>query len=200
MMEKRSLIDPGFFGTSSDNIVVLNDFIDKKDLKTIQDFCPTITKFEQIPGDNWDNRVCSPNLLFKQSENILNLMLSYQNKLKSKIESHFNLTLHPNVVSIVVWRPGDGQLPHADKQLNDGSPNSYPENDIASLMYLTDDYIGGEIYFPDHNLSLRPKAGSAVFFPGDIHYLHGVTAVTEGLRFTSPTFWTVKELGSSTSQ
>lgn len=194
MPKPVSFIPPGHFGDSSTNIVIIEDFIDPIDLKAIQDFCPTITNYEQVPNDNWDNRVCSSNLFEQENKDLFNLMLTYQEKLKLEIEKKFNVFLHPNVVSIVVWRTGDGQLPHADKQLNDGTPNLYPENDIASLMYLTDTYEGGELYFPDHNISLKPKAGSAAFFPGDVNYLHGVTQVTSGLRFTSPAFWTVKEL------
>ena len=62
---------------------------------------------------------------------------------------------------------------------------------------INDDYGGGEIYFPKQNVKLKPSAGSLVFFPGDINYLHGVTEVTDGIRYTMPNFWSV--IGIDTS-
>ena len=98
---------------------------------------------------------------------------------------------YPN---LVVWRVGNGQAPHADKETPDGVPNMYPENDIASLIYINDNYEGGEIYFPNQNIAIKPKEGQAIFFPGDKEYLHGVTTITAGERFTSPAFWQVKKI------
>lgn len=48
-------------------------------------------------------------------------------------------------------------------------------------IFLNDDYEGGELVFPEIKVSLKPKAGSLVFFPG---YLtrHGVNKVTSGTR------------------
>jgi hypothetical protein len=31
----------------------------------------------------------------------------------------------------------------------------------------------------------------AVMHPGDVNYLHGVTMITEGFRYTTPSFYTV---------
>jgi len=58
-------------------------------------------------------------------------------------------------------------------------------------LYLNNEYIGGEIYFPTQGLQFKLNAGDAVFFPGDVNYQHGVTEVTEGKRFTCPAFWNV---------
>jgi hypothetical protein len=39
---------------------------------------------------------------------------------------------------------------------------------------------------------VRPKPGLAVAHPGDVNYLHGVTMITKGYRYTTPSFYTVK--------
>jgi hypothetical protein len=188
---KISIIPSGYYGKSEKNIVIINNFIKDKDLKTIKNFCFTIDKFLSIPGDNWDNRVCDNNILRNIGSEIESLLSQYQAKHKKIIEEFFEVELRENVPSIVIWRPGDSQPPHADKENLDGSPNYYPENDIASLFYLNNEYVGGEIYFPIQHLKLKLSAGDAVFFPGDINYQHGVTEVTEGKRFTCPAFWNV---------
>jgi predicted 2-oxoglutarate/Fe(II)-dependent dioxygenase YbiX len=74
---------------------------------------------------------------------------------------------------------------------NSGKPNNFPYYDIAGLMYLNDDYEGGELYFPQHGIEFKPKAGAAYFFPGDKNFIHGVREVTSGTRYTLPFFWTI---------
>lgn len=190
-INKTSIIPSGYYGDSKDNIVVIKDFISKEDLVQIQDFCLNLNTFLPIPGDIWDNRVCDNSLLSVISPEIDLLLQKYQTKHKTIIEDFFQVKLRNNVPSIVIWRKGDHQPPHADKENLDGTPNSYPENDIASLLYLNDAYEGGEIYFPLQDIQLKMNAGDAVFFPGDFNYQHGVTEVTSGLRFTCPAFWNV---------
>jgi predicted 2-oxoglutarate/Fe(II)-dependent dioxygenase YbiX len=184
-----SIIPSGYYGDSETNIVVIKDFIDQEDLKTIQNFCLTLDNFRSIPNDHWDNRVCDNAILSQISPEVNKILKKYQISHKKIIEDFFSIELRDNAPSIVIWREGDMQSPHADKEQLDGSPNPYPENDIASLFYLNDDYEGGEIYFPIQNLQIKPSAGSAVFFPGDRFYQHGVTAVETGKRFTCPAFW-----------
>jgi hypothetical protein len=189
---KFSIIPSGYYGESSENIVVIDNFIEEKDILKIKEFCSTLNKFKSIPNDNWDNRVCDNVILSEIAPEINIILKDYQAKHKKIIENFFNVELYDNVPSVVIWREGDGQSAHADKEQLDGSPNPYPENDIASLFYLNDDYTGGEIYFPIQKIQLKMKSGSAVFFPGDRFYQHGVTNVESGKRFTCPAFWNVK--------
>ena len=55
---------------------------------------------------------------------------------------------------------------------------------LACLIYLNDDYEGGEIYFPRQDISIKPKAGTLITFPGSLHYIHGVNKITSGTRYT----------------
>jgi len=49
--------------------------------------------------------------------------------------------------------------------------------------------IGGELYFTQHNLKVKPKAGTLVTFPGTDEYLHGVANVLPGkTRYVISTF------------
>lgn len=51
---------------------------------------------------------------------------------------------------------------------------------FGSVIYLNDDYVGGELFYPDYDHYHRPKSRSLVLHAGDIK--HGVKAVTEGER------------------
>jgi predicted 2-oxoglutarate/Fe(II)-dependent dioxygenase YbiX len=57
----------------------------------------------------------------------------------------------------------------------------------STVIYLNDDYEGGEIYFPKLNFKHKPTRGDAVIFPcSGPEYVHGVTEVTSGTRYTIP--------------
>ncbi len=55
-----------------------------------------------------------------------------------------------------------------------------PSIKYATILYLNDDYTDGELFFPNLDIQLKPKAGTLVFFPGDEEYKHGVKNVGEG--------------------
>lgn len=50
----------------------------------------------------------------------------------------------------------------------------------AVVIYVNDDFIGGELYFPDRNYEIRPLAGSCITFPASSDYVHGVREVGVG--------------------
>lgn len=59
----------------------------------------------------------------------------------------------------------------------------------AAVLYYNDDYTEGEVFFPQHDLKLRPKPGSLLVFPGTDDYIHGVHPVGEGpVRYILPAF------------
>ena len=52
--------------------------------------------------------------------------------------------------------------------------------------WINDNYDGGEIYFPNQGVSYKPRKFSAVFFPSaGTEYIHGISRVTSGHRFTA---------------
>jgi hypothetical protein len=61
----------------------------------------------------------------------------------------------------------------------------------TSMLYLNDNFEGGELFFPQHNeFSIKPKAGMLLIFSGDINTMHGIRQITSGNRYTHTTFWT----------
>jgi len=51
------------------------------------------------------------------------------------------------------------------------------------LIYLNEDFGGGELFFPTQNYTITPKTGTAVIFPIGYIYPHTVFMVTEGQRY-----------------
>lgn len=198
-------IKPGHFGVGPENIHIFENFIDKDDLKVIQDFCPTINEWnnskESVYAEDgtclynakyWNDRQCSSEILERLSVPVFKIIDKYIKKMQLTLEEIYGLELSPRPPVVMKWRPGTEQRPHADKQIEDGRPNAFVDYDLNSLFYYNDDFEGGDLYYPQHDIVVRPKPGLAVAHPGDINYLHGVTMVTKGYRYTTPSFYTVK--------
>ena len=57
---------------------------------------------------------------------------------------------------------------------------------LSSVMYLNDDYVGGEMEFVNSGVKFKPEAGSIIFFPSNFLYIHEVYPVTYGERYSMP--------------
>ena len=60
------------------------------------------------------------------------------------------------------------------------------------VLYLNDDFEGGDFIFPDHHIRVRPEPGMLVCFPSNHHYKHGVEPVTRGNRYSIVCWATVR--------
>lgn len=137
---------------------------------------------KRIPNDNWSGRV-----IYEPAKTNFN----YLKGLENKIKSDFELTdkIYADYLGLVKWEVGDIQHPHADGE-NKNEKHPFFWRNFGCVYYLNDDYEGGEIYFPNQNIKLKPKPNTLVFFPGTLEYLHGVTPITNGVRYTLTSFWT----------
>lgn len=59
---------------------------------------------------------------------------------------------------------------------------------ISIVVYLNDDYEGGELSFPEQGVLIKPEAGSMVIFPSYSPYYHDPLPVTKGHKYMSPVF------------
>jgi hypothetical protein len=57
---------------------------------------------------------------------------------------------------------------------------------LSAVIYLNDNYDGGEIEFRQSNVKIKPEAGSIVFFPSNFLYVHEVFEVSNGSRYAIP--------------
>lgn len=52
------------------------------------------------------------------------------------------------------------------------------------VLYLNDDFEGGEIFYPEFNFSYKPKANSLIIHPAGQLYRHGVNEVIGNTRYS----------------
>lgn len=86
----------------------------------------------------------------------------------------------------VVRGEGDYMEEHFDGAPNRG-PDEQPLN-LGSIYYITDDFEGGETFYPELGYGYKPLARSAIIHPGEPKFLHRVNKVGGGLRITMVTF------------
>lgn len=131
-------------------------------------------------------------------------------RIKVHVEQRFNVnTLKPEQYLINRWRVGREQTPHIDyfyeeepghdyekleknnlpKSFLDTFGKMFQTKHYSSLIYLNEDYEGGELYFPEHDFVIKPEVGTLICFKGDENTLHGVKKVEAGTRYTISLFW-----------
>jgi predicted 2-oxoglutarate/Fe(II)-dependent dioxygenase YbiX len=74
------------------------------------------------------------------------------------------------------------------------------DRDLSMVLYLNDEFEGGDFVFPDLKIRIRPEPGLLVCFPSNRFYRHGVEPVTKGRRFSMVTWMTVKGFESMETQ
>ena len=125
---------------------------------------------------------------------IVDLLMGKRNLIKQRIIEICNITVpvYGDTLQIVRWPEGYEQEPHADGEQNnpEDGEHPFPHRFYASVCYLNNDFDGGEIYFPQHDIELKPVPGTMVTFPGTREYLHGVRPVANGVRYTVISFYT----------
>ena len=97
------------------------------------------------------------------------------------LEQRLNCSLSLSNAEIQVWPVGSKSLLHKHVA------NGREDTDYNSLLYLNEDFDGGEFY-TEHGLSFAPKQGMLTFFNGK-EILHGLKDVSVGNRYTIIFWW-----------
>lgn len=164
------------------------DFLSKQELETLNNYLRINAPWE-ITQDHWSGRFI--NFQTINDSDISTLVQTIANRVKDVVENHENTSVDIETLQLVRWRPGDKlDPPHADAEHLDGSPHPYSNRHYSALIYLNNDFMGGEIFFPNQNFTPVIAPGMLVNFTGTLKHLHGVTEVTSGLRYTMVMFFT----------
>lgn len=65
-----------------------------------------------------------------------------------------------------------------------GDHGPYYTCTISAVVYLNDNYEGGEIDFVRHGLVVKPEAGDIILFPSNFVYEHASLEVTSGTKYS----------------
>lgn len=173
---------------------VQDDFLDEHLCNYLVSLLPKINWEDNDKHGYWSNRTCSPWGFANQvqcagdAELIFSVIASKINMVFR--EKFLKQDLHPDTLDIVRWPSGFSQTPHADACSNNGQPNEYHYRSYGAIIYLNESFSGGLTYYPNLEMSIEPRIGRLAIHPGDAQHLHGVSEVTNGVRYTIASFWT----------
>jgi len=103
-----------------------------------------------------------------------------------KYKQFYNFDYDVNIdteFGIKKYYVGQGLGSHADQY--DGNTKLR----YSMVLYLNDDYEGGELYFENHEIEVKPKAGSLAIFPSSEPFLHASKPLISGSKIMCPAFW-----------
>ncbi len=140
----------------------------------------------------WNNRFVWHNQIAAAFPEAGAIMLAAHKRAIKLVSGFYRLKapIYADLLQIVRWESGMFMPPHADNANPDGSAHVAPHRNFAGVVYLNDDYEGGELYFTDLNVAVRPRRGMLVSMTGGFRHEHGVLLVKKGKRLTMPFFLT----------
>jgi hypothetical protein len=93
-------------------------------------------------------------------------------------ESLWNFNIkYKEAFNFVKYLPGEYFKIHADH-------GPYYTCTVSAVVYLNDDYEGGEIEFPRHGVTLKPQAGDIILFPSNFVYEHASLNIKSGTKYS----------------
>lgn len=162
-------------GDSVENIVYIKNVLSREDHEILLNY---LKHYKSWDKENWGaNCIKSKDM----SEEITGILQKVFLLVYEKATNLYDVKINPlrnHALQIVKFPKGFALEPHIDTL-------SVESLHIASVYYINDDYEGGEINFPNHNLNIKPEANSVIFFPGNENYLHEVLEVVSGERDSS---------------
>jgi len=160
-------------GSGSENIHRIKNFITEDEAATL--IVLTETTAHQPRDGQWNSMIWNN----EKTNKILN---NYKRRVMQSFRDIYAIDCKFCGGSYLVkWTESDKMDLHVD-DLSDG------KNQVSAVLYLNDDYVGGNINFPTHNLSIKPEKYELLIFPGNLNYAHEVQEITSGSRFTVP-YW-----------
>lgn len=157
-------------------------------------FAPLLTNRAgfDLGRDYWQGRMIHAHEVGAHNAEAGAEMKRFQREATMRLQQFYALDapIYADTVQLNWWPSGLYMPPHADNANPDGSPHGMPWRSCASVVYLNDDYDGGELYFTALDRLIKPKKGMLVAFTGGFHHEHAVLRISGGDRFTMPAFYT----------
>jgi hypothetical protein len=173
-------------GNSTSNIITIPSFLKEEEISYLMEGLEDrhSHRFVSQKGPNGEP------LTYMRKYDGLNDKYNLIGRVKNEIEKAYNLedikiVEKEDFLGVVHWETGSYLNTHVDDL------GYVTENHLPIIIYLNDDYEGGEINFETHDICIKPKTGDLVIFPGNMHYAHEVKRIVSGDRYTLPIWFTI---------
>jgi predicted 2-oxoglutarate/Fe(II)-dependent dioxygenase YbiX len=117
------------------------------------------------------------------SENLDTFIFNQLTELTNEYANNFGLgPMKDEGYSVLKYTEGTEYKQHYD------CGGEHKERVVSMLLYLNDDYEGGELEFPFFGIKYKPSAGDIIFFPSDYAFSHIAHPVTSGIKYALVTW------------
>lgn len=171
-----------------DEIKILNEYLDSMELKNFKDVF-----YLDAEGDEYNGqREISDKDVETRMKELDAKIRSFLENVYAK-ENGFSIVNYTwnRPLELIRWKEDSSLAKHSD---GSSDPAEFPLIKIGTLIYLNDQYEGGELVFNDYDIIIKPEPGDMIIFPN--HYMHEVLKVlpkgSNTRRHTMPTFYVVQ--------
>lgn len=126
-----------------------------------------------------DAALNSNNVVAQNIHNQMNILL--QASLVPYNNKHDIPDLYHEAYNMLKYSGGQEYKAHADGFTADGRC-------VSAIIYLNDDYEGGEVEFVNFGLKIKPEPGMLLLFPSNYAYRHIAHPVTSGTKYAIVTW------------
>lgn len=175
---------------------IIDNFLTEEECEEIIFISERMSPWDNANSAFWDNKVLNDLTIYdKVSKELGSFLFNVRDRIAAEIKKHYHLDaeVYSDVQQIVRWTPGMQMSPHSDNMENTEAHEHHKHRAFGVVIYLNDNYEGGETYYPQHNLSIFPKIGRLAIHPSDTGHMHGVGLVGGQTRYTMVSFWTFDE-------
>lgn len=168
----------------SDGIFLIRSVVPQEHIDKILEYCINITEEEwnTTQASHYDETNFWSGRVYDSEDIDSEILesLSFINYRVSRLFKNFTKFDEFNELSRIF--PADiGMEPHTDD-----CHEAHADVRYGLIMYLNDNFDGGEIYYPDLDIQHKPKSGDLVVHRGSI--LHGVKPVKNETRYMITAF------------
>lgn len=184
--------------------IVIENFLNENEVNFLLNFSKNsqeLYNLHQSSCEFWDKRCIYFHSI--QNSEVQDLLFELSLEMRDIINQNtvISAKLYTEHPQFVKWEPGWELTPHCDNCEPDGiTPNATPWRSHGGVIYLNDDFEGGELFYPKLGKEIKPKPGLMVIHPAGVEYLHGIKKVTEGIRHTISVFFTYQSTAPSLIQ
>lgn len=171
----------------------ISNFLSEHEVSVLLNFCKNTDTWRELPDNReWNHRTLH---FYSLDGEIKNMVSDITNRLQITLIEQYNLDTppYPDTVNFARMYWGMSQAPHCD-DMSDAENTSvaaeYKHRNFGCVIYLNNDFRGGQTYYTEHPIDIDPEPGKLVIHLGDCNHRHGVSKVQDNTRYTLASFWT----------
>ena len=121
----------------------------------------------------------------------------YRNIVSNVINPFYEVEIKDSEIpQLLHYGIGGHYKPHCDGESLWKPPGNHPiiwrkstDRDLSTVLFLNNDFEGGEFAFFDREFKYKLEKGDALLFPSNFMYPHEVMPVTKGTRYSIVTWF-----------